>query len=138
MATFIETVSFSTQGNYDYIHLENRINEVVKKSEIQNGIAVVFAPHATGIIAITELESRLKRDIKKFLDKLVPSGGWAHSGNGDAHLKSMLLNPCKIVPVINGRVAIGTWQSIFFIEVDGGRSNRRLTIIVIGESKKQS
>ncbi|NVM29798.1 MAG: YjbQ family protein [Candidatus Helarchaeota archaeon] len=133
MATYSETISFSTKHDYDYVDLESKLNQIVKKSGIQNGICVAFAPHATGIIAITELESRLKKDIQTFLDKLVPSRGWAHGGNGDAHLKSMLLNPCKIVPVINNRIAIGTWQSIFFIEVDGGRSNRRLTVIVIGD-----
>jgi secondary thiamine-phosphate synthase enzyme len=133
MTTYIETISFSTKGDYDYVHLEEYLNAIVKKSGIENGLCVAFAPHATGIIAITELESRLKKDIKKCLDKLVPSGGWVHSGNGDAHLKSMLINPCKTVPVINNRIAIGTWQSIFFIEVDGGRSNRRLTVIVIGD-----
>ena len=132
MATFTETISFRTTQDYDYVDLEGKLNQIVKKSGIQNGICVAFAPHATGIIAITELESRLKKDIQVFLDKLVPSRGWAHSGNGDAHLKSMLLNPCKVVPVINNRIAIGTWQSIFFIEVDGGRSNRRLTVVVIG------
>ncbi|MHA1277978.1 MAG: secondary thiamine-phosphate synthase enzyme YjbQ [Candidatus Helarchaeota archaeon] len=133
MATFIETISFSTKHDYDYISLEDRLNEIIKKSGIQNGLCVAFAPHATGVIVITELESRLKHDIKKCLDQLIPHSKWAHGGNGDAHLKSMLLNPCKTVPVINNRIAIGTWQSIFFIEVDGGRSNRRLNVIVIGD-----
>ncbi len=133
MATFTETISFSTKQDYDYINLEDKLNQIIRKSGIQNGICVAFAPHATGIIAITELESRLKKDIQNFLDKLIPSKGWAHSGNGDAHLKSMLLDPCKIVPVINNRVAIGTWQSIFFIEIDGGRSSRKLTVVVIGD-----
>ncbi|MHA1266213.1 MAG: secondary thiamine-phosphate synthase enzyme YjbQ [Candidatus Helarchaeota archaeon] len=133
MTSYIETISFRTKGDYDYIDLERDLNEVVRKSKIRNGICVAFAPHATGIIAITELELRLRKDIKTFLDKLVPNAGWAHSGNGDAHLKSMLLNPCKVVPVINGRIAIGTWQSIFFIEVDGGRSSRKVTVVVVGE-----
>lgn len=134
MVTFTETISFRTKEDYDYVELEDSLNQIVKKSGIQNGICVAFAPHATGIIAITELESRLKKDIQVFLDKLVPSRGWSHSGNGDAHLKSMLLNPCKVVPVINNRIAIGTWQSIFFIEIDGGRANgRKITVIVIGD-----
>ncbi|NVM54279.1 MAG: YjbQ family protein [Candidatus Helarchaeota archaeon] len=133
MVTYVETISFSTKHDYDYVDLESDLNTIVKKSGIKNGICVAFAPHATGIIAITELESRLKKDIQKLLDSIVPSRGWAHGGNGDAHLKSMILNPCKTVPVINNRIAIGTWQSIFFIEVDGGRSNRKLTIIIIGD-----
>ncbi|MHA1651274.1 MAG: secondary thiamine-phosphate synthase enzyme YjbQ [Candidatus Helarchaeota archaeon] len=133
MTTYIETITFSTKQDYEYVDLESYLNQVVKNSRIQNGLCVAFAPHATGIIAITELEPRLKKDIKKFLDDLVPRKGWAHSGNGDAHLKSMLLNPCKTVPVVNNRIALGTWQSIFFIEVDGGRMNRRLTVIVIGD-----
>jgi secondary thiamine-phosphate synthase enzyme len=133
MTTYSETLSFSTKQDYDFISLEDKLNQIVDNSGIQNGICVIFAPHATGIITITELEPRLKKDIKTFLDKLIPSSGWAHGGNGAAHLKSMLLEPCKTVPVLNKRIALGTWQSIFFIEVDGGRSNRRLTVIVIGD-----
>ncbi len=133
MTSYTETISFSTKNNYDFVELEGKLNEAIKRSGIQTGICVAFAPHATGIITITELESRLKKDIQKIIENLIPSSGWAHGGNGDAHLKSMLLSPCKTVPVINNKVAIGTWQSIFFIEVDGGRSNRRLTIVVIGD-----
>ena len=133
MTTYFENISFGTSHNYDFVELEDKLNQVIKNSEIKNGICVAFAPHATGVIVITELESRIKKDIEKFLNNLVPSGGWAHSGNADAHLKSMLLNPCKIVPVINNRIAIGRWQSIFFIEIDGGRSNRMLTVVVIGD-----
>ncbi|MFH1680698.1 MAG: secondary thiamine-phosphate synthase enzyme YjbQ [Candidatus Eisenbacteria bacterium] len=90
-----------------------------------NGIAVVYSPHTTTAIAINEgADPDVKTDIEETLSRLFPSGGaYRHiEGNSDAHLKSVLIGPSEIVPVENGKLLLGRWQSIFLCEFDGPRT----------------
>lgn len=97
-------------------------------------MALVFAGHATGVIAITEYESMLLRDIKTLLQKLVPTrGGYNHPANAHAHLRSLLLQPGKVVPVVGGRLSLGTWQSIFWIETETRPRRRTVRVLIVGE-----
>ncbi|MFQ6051917.1 MAG: secondary thiamine-phosphate synthase enzyme YjbQ [Candidatus Hydrothermarchaeota archaeon] len=131
----IETTSFTikTKGPGDVIDLTSKIGEIVRESKVKNGIVHIFAPHATAVFVLTELESRLKDDIKNFLEALVPEGRWKHTGNAHSHLRSMLLAPDKTLPVRNGKIVIGTWQSLFFIEADTHGRSRRIEVTVMGD-----
>ena len=83
---------------------------IVERSGIQEGVAVIYAGHATGVIVINEYEPRLLEDLKEFLEALVPvDGSYRHPVNAHAHLRSMLLTPRRVVPVHNGRLGLGTW-----------------------------
>jgi secondary thiamine-phosphate synthase enzyme len=94
------SISFSTKGEIDFIDLSNKIQEAVSKSKIQNGIVHVFAPHATGILILTENDPALLNDIKVFLEELAPKNKeYQHPSNAHAHLRSMLLPPDKTLPV---------------------------------------
>lgn len=130
---FTKTLYIETEGPGDIIDLTHKIEDVVKESKIQNGIVHVFAPHATAVFALTELESNLRNDIKKFMDNITPEEGWTHSENAHSHLRSMLLAPDKTLPIRNGRVIRGTWQDLFFIESDTSGRLRKLEVTVIGE-----
>jgi secondary thiamine-phosphate synthase enzyme len=128
------TYSFSTKGEIEFVDLTDKVQEVVSKSGVKNGIVHVFAPHATGILILTESEYGLLNDIKALLEKLVPRGGaYMHPSNAHAHLRSMLLPPDKTLPVINGRVEFGTWQSLLFVETDVHPRRRTVIMQVIGE-----
>lgn len=133
MAVFTRTLSIQTERAGDMVELTSKVGEVVRESKIKEGVAHVFAPHATAVFALTELESRLCEDIRKILDTLVPTGGWLHPGNAHSHLRSMLLTPDKTLPVRDGRVITGTWQSLFFIEANTSGRTRRIEVTVIGE-----
>ena len=127
-------ILFSTKGEFDFIDLTGRISEIVKKSGVNEGIALIFAGHATGVIVITENESRLRKDIKDLLERLFPSDRrYFHYENAYAHLRSMFLTPSKVVPVRGGNIALGTWQSILWIEVERRPRQRKVEVYVIGE-----
>jgi len=129
-----KSFSFSTKGEIDFVDLTDKVQEVVSESAIRNGMVHVFAPHATGILILTENDYALLNDIKAFLEEIVPKRrAYQHPSNAHSHLRSMLLPPDKTLPVINGRVEFGTWQSLLFVETDVYPRQRTLIMQVIGE-----
>ncbi|MDI6905229.1 MAG: secondary thiamine-phosphate synthase enzyme YjbQ [Candidatus Bathyarchaeia archaeon] len=131
---FSTSYSFSTKGEIDFIDLTDKVQGVVSKSGIRNGLVHVFAPHATGVLVLTENEYGLLNDIKAFLEKVIPKhGAYRHPSNAHSHLRSMLLPPDKTMPVIDGRVEFGTWQSLIFVETDVYPRRRTIIVQVIGE-----
>lgn len=129
-----KTIKFTTQGDIGFIDLSNRIQEEVHNAQIRNGIVHVFAPHATGILILTENDDALLKDIKEFLEEIVPKQKpYHHPSNAYSHLRSMLLPPDKTLPVSDGEVQFGTWQSLFFVETDVYPRNRTVIIQIMGE-----
>ena len=129
-----KTYKFKTQGEIDFIDLTDKVQEEVSNSAIKNGIVHVFAPHATGILILTENDYDLLEDIKVFLEELAPKhGNYRHPSNAHSHLRSMLLPPDKTLPVVEGRVEFGTWQSLLFVETDVYPRERTIIIQVLGE-----
>ena len=107
---------------------------MVAESAIKNGLVHVFAPHATGILVLTENDYALLNDIKAFLEEIIPKRrAYQHPSNAHSHLRSMLLPPDTTLPVIDGRVEFGTWQSLLFVETDVYPRQRKLIMQVIGE-----
>lgn len=134
MKVFNESFSFSTRGEVDFVDLSTRVQEVVEKSGIKNGLAHVFAPHATGVLVLTEYEPSLLQDIKKLLESLIPrKAGYAHPSNAHSHLRSIFLSPDKTLPVVDGQAVLGTWQSLVFVETDVHPRQRTVIVHVIGE-----
>jgi len=129
-----KSFSFSTKGEIDFVDLTDQVQEVVSESAIKNGMVHVFAPHATGILILTENDYALLNDIKAFLEEIVPKRrAYQHPSNAYSHLRSMLLPPDKTLPVIDGRVEFGTWQSLLFVETDVHPRQRTVIMQVIGE-----
>jgi secondary thiamine-phosphate synthase enzyme len=129
-----KTYRFSTKGEIDFIDLSDQIQLAVHSSGIQNGIVHVFAPHATGVLILTENDPALLEDIKTFLEELVPKHRhYQHPSNAHSHLRSLLLPPDKTLPVIGGRVEFGIWQSLLFAETDVYPRERTIIFQIIGE-----
>jgi len=134
MAVFTKSITINTKAPRDIVDLTPKVAEVVKASGIKTGIVHVFAPHATGVFALTELEPNLTRDIHRLLDEIAPQGkGWHHPANAHSHLRSMLFPPDHTLPVRGGRLITGTWQSLFFIEAGLSGRSVHIEITVIGE-----
>jgi secondary thiamine-phosphate synthase enzyme len=130
---FNTSYNFSTRGEVDFIDLTEKVHEAVSQSGIKNGLVHVFAPHATGILILTENEYGLLSDIKAFLEEIIPKNGrYNHPSNAHAHLRSVLLPPDKTIPVVNGHAEFGTWQSLVFVETDVHPRRRRVVIQVMG------
>ena len=131
---FNTTFSFSTKGEIEFVDLTDKILEAVSKSGVRNGLVHVFAPHATGIVILTENEGSLLSDIKEWLQGIIPKGkAYRHVSNAHSHLRSVVLPPDKTLPVINSAVEIGTWQSVLFVETDVCPRTRTVIIQVLGE-----
>jgi len=135
MKTFLKEVSIRTGGRVEFRDIMREVEEAVRESGIKSGVAIIFTPHTTTGIFMNEDESGLKRDLEKVLERLIPErGGYMHDEvdyNAYAHLRSILLGASLIVPVENGGLMLGTWQSIFLAEFDGPRS-RRVYVRVMG------
>ena len=128
------TLNFSTKGELEFVDITQKVAEFVAKSSVRNGVVHVFAPHATGILILTENDDDLLKDIRAFLEYLVPRHKvYHHPSNAHAHLRSMLLPPDKTLPIIQGDVQFGTWQSLLFVETDVYPRTRTIIIQVIGE-----
>jgi secondary thiamine-phosphate synthase enzyme len=126
--------SFSTRGEIDFVDLTDMVQQAVSDSAIRNGVVHVFAPHATGILILTENDSDLLNDIKAFLEDMVPKRrAYQHPSNAHAHLRSVLMPPDKTLPVIDGHVEFGTWQSLLFVETDVYPRKRTVLVQVMGE-----
>lgn len=131
---FNTNISLATKGEIEFIDLTNQIQATVAESGIRNGIVHVFAPHATGVLILAENEYGLLEDIRAFLEKMIPKNReYSHPSNAHAHLRSVLLPPDRTLPLIDGRVEFGTWQSLMFVETDVHPRRRTVIIQVIGE-----
>ena len=131
---FSQTINFSTRGEIEFVDLTDRVRDIVSRSHVTNGLVHVFAPHATGIMILTENEHGLLEDVKAFLETLIPRDkAYAHPSNAHSHLRSVLLPPDKTLPIIDGRVELGTWQSLIFVETDVHPRKRTIVVQVIGQ-----
>lgn len=126
--------SFTTKGEIDFIDLTDKVQEEVSLSGIKNGIVHIFAPHATGVLVLTENDYALLNDLKAFIEGIAPKHkAYQHPSNAHSHLRSILFPPDKTLPIIDGRVMFGTWQSLLFVETDVYSRKRTIIIQVIGE-----
>ena len=129
-----KSISFTTRGEIEFIDLSDKVQEEASLSGIKNGIVHIFAPHATGILILTENDDALLNDIKALLEELAPKNkAYQHPSNAHSHLRSMLLPPDKTLPLVDGHVTFGTWQSLLFVETDVYPRKRTVIIQVMGE-----
>ncbi len=132
-----EYLWFNTKKHREYINITEQVEQVVRKSAIQEGMALVSAMHITAGVYVNDAESGLIADIDEWLESIAPfREDYRHhrtgETNGDAHLKSLLIHHEVIVPVTNGRLDLGPWQQVYYAEFDGQR-RKRLVIKVMGE-----
>jgi secondary thiamine-phosphate synthase enzyme len=131
---FNTSFNFSTKGEIEFVDLTDKVSEAVAMSRIRNGLVHVFAPHATGIVIVTENEKGLLGDIKEWLQMIIPKDkAYRHPSNAHSHLRSVLLPPDRTIPVVDGRIELGMWQSILFVETDVYPRRRTIVIQVFGE-----
>ena len=132
-----EEFAISTKKKQELIDITSKIKSIIKKSRVRSGVCNVFAAHATAAIIINEnYDQNICLDLLDALNKLVPSGIWRHDkidGNADAHIKSAMLGPQETIPIKDGELELGRWQSCMFAELDGPRSNRKIIVTVIGD-----
>ncbi len=122
-------ISVVTKKRIELIDVTTDVNALLKKLGIVRGICYLFVPHTTGGITINEnADPAVKQDILETLDKIAPADrDYNHKeGNADAHIKSSMIGVTLSLFVENGRLVLGTWQSVFFCEFDGPRTRSLL------------
>jgi secondary thiamine-phosphate synthase enzyme len=129
--SYSETIEIVTKSTTEIVNITQPVYTAVKRSKIEEGSLIVFTPHTTTAITVNEDESQLITDIKTKILQLVPKGGGYHhdgiDGNAHSHILASIIGCSVALPVISGSPALGTWQSILFIELDGPR-NRRVIV----------
>jgi secondary thiamine-phosphate synthase enzyme len=136
----VRYINVKSRARTEFIDITEKVQEVLKETGISSGICNIFVPHTTAAVTINEgADPTVQRDIQTFLNKMVPfEGDYQHrEGNSSAHIKTTLIGVYQAVLIDEGRLVLGTWQSIFFCEFDGPR-HRRVALKIIGSDKKQA
>jgi len=139
MTVYREVISLDTLGENDMTDISKKVESIIKRSSILEGIVNIFNVGSTGVIGTIEFEPGLKKDLPKFLNNLIPPGRnygheltW-HDGNGHSHLQATLMGPSVTIPVGDNKMLNGTWQQIFHYEADNKPRKRDIIVTVTGD-----
>jgi secondary thiamine-phosphate synthase enzyme len=139
LSTHHDNIAFETKGDCDMIDITHAVEDTVNKSGLKTGICTVFCTGSTGSITTIEYEGGLLQDFPVAMERLAPIDAiYEHhlrwrDGNGHSHIRASILGPSLTVPFVNGKLTLGTWQQIAFIDFDNRPRSRRLEVVLIGE-----
>jgi len=129
----METLTIRTTKREEMIDITYEVEKVVENSKVKDGICVVYVPHTTASITINEnADPSVKRDIISTLSKIIPFNlDYSHlEGNAHAHIKASIMGSSRTVIIKNGKLVLGTWQGIFFVEFDGPRTREVIVEVI--------
>lgn len=137
MGIFNEIITIRTKKLYDFVDLRNEIEEAIKKFKIKNGFCLMGTGHTTAALVVTEKDPAVHQDFVRNLKRMLPEEQrWQHSYEGPinarAHQASAWLGSTHWAPIKQGKLVLGTWQAIFFVELFEPR-NREIDITVVGD-----
>ncbi len=137
-------IEFSTRGRNEIVDLTAAIQDKLDHSHVTAGQALIFVSGSTAALSTLEYEPGLIQDLPLLLEKLIPQKHtylhdetW-HDGNGHSHLRATLIGPSLVVPIVQRRLLLGTWQQVVFLEFDNKPRQRRIAVQFLGESEKKS
>ena len=131
----LKRFTLSTHSQTEFINITPSVEKIVRESGVKEGVCWVFVPHTTAGITINEgADPSVRRDILSQLSKVVPfRGDYEHlEGNSPAHIKSSLVGSSEAIFIQEGRLVLGTWQSLYFCEFDGPRHRQVMVKIIEG------
>ncbi len=123
----VKYLNVKSQQRNEFIDITLRVEEVLRETGIKRGVCYIYVPHTTAAVTINEgADPSVQHDILGTISGLIPhEGGYHHAeGNSDAHIKSSLVGASQYVLIDDGKLMLGTWQSVFFCEFDGPRHRR--------------
>ena len=132
----MEKIAVITQKHTQFIRIDDEVQGVIDRFGVREGVCHIFVPHTTAGITINEnADPDVVKDIVETLENLVPwSDDYAHDeGNSAAHIKSSMMGFSQTVIIVDGKLAFGTWQSLYFCEFDGPRSREVWVQIIAGQ-----
>ena len=139
MTVKTKQLSIHTRGEGDILDVTSAVAKAVVETKLKSGIVTIFVPGSTGALTTIEYEPGLLKDLPDMLERIAPKDlmyehekRW-HDGNGHSHVRASLIGPSLTVPFANGRLTLGTWQQIIFMELDVRSRSRNLVLQIIGE-----
>ena len=131
-------ISLSTRGDNDVCDITDEVTGAAKQSGARNGTVTVFVPGSTAGITAIENEPGMVRDLQEFLERSAPAGARDHhhhggDSNGHAHVRAAFIGPSLTVPLIDGKLELGTWQQIVLVDFDDRPRKRDVTVQIVGE-----
>ncbi|MDD1774275.1 MAG: secondary thiamine-phosphate synthase enzyme YjbQ [Methanobacterium sp.] len=136
MQILTEILELKTEDRVQIVDITHNVDAAIAESGLRKGLVNIYSKHSTSAVFINENESGLLSDYLNLIGKLVPTGdNYQHDridNNADSHLRSFIIGNNETVPFENGSMNLGTWQSVFFLDMDGPR-NRKITITIMGE-----
>ena len=137
MNFFTDYLWFNTKKRREFVRITDEVADIVKKSGVGEGIALVSAMHITAGVYVNDWEDGLIHDFQEWLEKLAPAGrDYRHhqtgEDNADAHLKRTIMGHQVTLPITNGKLDLGPWEQVFYAEFDGQR-RKRVIVKVMGE-----
>ncbi|MGE5685391.1 MAG: secondary thiamine-phosphate synthase enzyme YjbQ [Nitrososphaerota archaeon] len=139
MKVVSDTIKVRTEGEGDMIDMTAQLSKIVKDSKIRNGTVTIFVSGSTAAVTTIEYESGLVHDFPEMLSRIVPKdieyehdNTW-HDGNGHSHVRSSLIGPSITIPIIHGKLTLGTWQQVVLLEMDTRSRNRTVVLQIIGK-----
>ncbi|HID17341.1 TPA: YjbQ family protein [Candidatus Bathyarchaeota archaeon] len=139
MKVVTKRVRFSTKGEGDIINITGVVEGAVKDAGVKSGIVTAFVPGSTGAVTTIEYEPGLLKDFPAMLERVAPRNIYYehekmwHDGNGHSHVRAALIGPSVTIPFEDGRLLLGTWQQVVFVEMDVRRRSRELILQIIGD-----
>jgi secondary thiamine-phosphate synthase enzyme len=139
MTTALDSLRLRTEARDEIIDITEDVQRVVSGSRVREGVACVFVAGSTAAITTVEHEPGLVADLQGAMDRLYPKGDdyehhrrWG-DGNGHSHVRASMIGPSLTVPVVDGRLLLGTWQQIVFMELDNKPRTREVHVRVLGD-----
>jgi secondary thiamine-phosphate synthase enzyme len=139
MRIMTKNIQLKSKGETDIIDITDHVSQAIEESSVSNGIATVFVAGSTAALTTIEYEPGLKHDFPQMLSRVAPKdivyehdNTW-HDGNGHSHVRASLIGPSLTIPVVGGKLTLGTWQQIVFLEMDTRPRNRNLIVQMLGE-----
>lgn len=139
MPVITKSITLNTEGHGDVHDITDRAATAVRESGLNDGTITIFSPSATSALTTIEYESGCVSDLQRLFDEIAdPDRHYAHNarwgdGNGHSHVRAALLGPSLTVPFVDGRLTLGTWQQIIFVDFDNRSRRRELVAQIIGE-----
>ena len=139
MSTGNGTIALKTSARDEIIDVTDRVQDIVSKSGIKEGLVCVFVVGSTAAVTTVEHEPGLVSDMKEAMDRLYPKDiEYGHhqrwgDGNGHSHIRASFVGPSLTVPIVERRLRLGTWQQIVFMEFDNKPRTRELEVLIVGE-----
>lgn len=139
MKVLSDTIQLHSEGEGDIIDMTMQLSNKVEESKIKNGTVTIFVSGSTAAVTTIEYEPGLVHDFPEMLSRIVPKdieyehdNTW-HDGNGHSHVRSSLIGPSLTIPIIGGKLTLGTWQQVVLLEMDIRSRNRTVILQIMGE-----